>query len=44
MHHPSINRQRFISRTRLRKVADKRGALKHSPFDAVKSIATVKLI
>lgn len=42
--HTSKNRQSFISQTRLRKVADKRGALVHSPFDAVKSIATVKLI
>lgn len=42
--HPSINQQNFYQPDTL---AEKRlisGALKYSPFDAVKSIATVKLI
>ncbi len=40
----SVNHQTFICLTQLKDLTDKIKALKHLPFDAVKSIATVKLI
>lgn len=40
----SVNRQSFICSMPLRDFIDTSISLKHLPFDAVKSIATVKLI